>query len=126
MIWKLLRLSILTEELDGEVEFDGHKVKTIKFDLEHINRGWDTAKRDYNPTRRSDYTAEDIVEFFEQFGYYSIEWEDGKNKNKVEVRGKWRTRYFAIAHDPNSGEPKKMVIDIPEDFENEGIIVTLY
>jgi len=118
--------NIVARKLDGEVEFDGHKVKTIKFDLEHINRGWNAEKHDYNSIRRSNYTAEDIVEFFEQFGYYSIEWEEGRNKNKMDVRGKKRTRYFAIVHDPYSGEQKKMVIDIPEDFENEGIVVTVY
>jgi hypothetical protein len=118
--------NIVTVALTEEVEFDGHKVKSIKFDLEHINRGWDAAKHDYNSSRRSSYTAEDIVEFFEQFGYYNIVWEQGRNKNKLEVRGKLRTRYFAIIHDHDAGESKKMVVDIPEDFENEGIIVTVY
>ena len=107
-------VNIVTEELEDAVEFDGKCIKSIKFDLEHINRGWDKDKHDYNPVRRSNYTAKDIVEFFEQFGYFSIEWEEGLNKNEVEVKGRTRTRYYAQVYDHQSGEQKKMVIDIPE------------
>lgn len=104
------------------------KVETIKFDLEHINCGWDKEKHDYNGDKRSDYNAQDVVEFFEQIGYFLIDWEEGLNKNEVEVRGKRRVRYYAFVHDHyhDSGEQKKMVIDIPEDVKNEGIIVTIY
>lgn len=118
--------NIITWELDGEVEFDGHKVKRIKFDLEHINRGWDKERRDYKSTKRSNFTAEDIADFFEQLGYYSIDWDEGANKNEVEVRGKKRTRYYTFVYEPDNRAQRKMIIDIPQDFDSEGIIVTLY
>jgi hypothetical protein len=118
--------NIVTCKLDFEIEFDGHKVKKIKFDLEHINRGWDKDRHDYNAKRRSHYAVEDIVDFFEQFGFYAIEWEENVNKNKVNVLGETRTRYFAYVFDHNKGEKKKMIIDIPENFVHEGIIITLY
>ena len=120
--------NIVTEELDEEIEIDGHQIKTIKFDLEHINRGWDKDNHDYNPEadRRSNYSAEDIVEFFEQLGYYAIDWDEGVNKNEVEVRGRKRTRYYAYIYDHDAEKQKKMIIDIPEDFDSEGIIITVY
>lgn len=118
--------NILAEELVDEVEIDGHKIKTIRFDLEHINRGWDKEKHDYNEGRRSSYNSQDVVDFFEQITYFLIEWEEGLNKNKVEVRGMKQIRYYAFVYDHNNGEQKNMVIDIPRDVENEGIIVTIY
>lgn len=118
--------NIVSKELDEAVELDGYKVKAIKFDLEHINRGWDIDNHDYKLGRRSNYNAEDIVEFFEQLGYYAIEWSEGENKHKVEVRGRRRMRYYAFVYDHDAQEQKKMVIDIPDYFESEGIIVTLY
>ena len=36
-------------ELEEEIEFDGKKINAIKFDLLHINQGWDEEKRDYCP-----------------------------------------------------------------------------
>lgn len=118
--------NIVTKKLSVAVQFDGLQVKFIKFDLEHINRGWDSLNRDYNLIKRSTYSAQDIVEFFEQFKYYNIEWEEGKNKNRVIVRGEMRIRYFAYVYDHNIKKQKKLVVDIPEYFKNEGIIVTLY
>ena len=118
--------NIQTRELEDEIEFDGKKIKSIKFDLEHINRGWDAEANDYNDEVRSDYTAEDVIDFFEQFGYYDIEWEEGRNKYETEVRGKKRARYVAFVTDHNKGKQKKIVIDIPYAFEDEGIIITIY
>ena len=118
--------NIVSVELKDEIEFDGHKIKIIKFDLEHINRGWNAQIHDYRPGRRSRFTTEDVVDFFEQFDHYLIDWEEGRNKKEVKIRGKIRTRYYAFVYEYDSGERKKMVIDIPEDFENEGIIITIY
>lgn len=118
--------NIITVELDFEIEFDGLKIKKIKFDLEHINRGWDKRKHDYNARKRSSYTISDIVDFFEQFGFYKIEWEEGVNKNTVNILGNKRTRYYAYVFDHIEEKQKKMVIDIPRDFFQEGIIITLY
>lgn len=118
----------VTRELKEEVEFDGKTIKKIKFDLEHINRGWDKTTNDYNLTTRSKYNENDIVEIFEQFGFYTIEWNEGLNGNKFKVRNKGKEfyRYIALVTDFKTAEQKKIVIDIPTDFKNEGIILTLY
>lgn len=118
--------NIEIQELDETVEFDGFKVKAIKFDLEHINRGWNKETNDYNLEIRSSYTADDVIEFFENFSYYSIEWEEGFNKFQVKVRGKEHYRYIAYVMDFESSEQKKIVIDIPVKFKGDGIIVTIY
>lgn len=120
--------NVVTEVLEFEVEIDGHTIRTIKFDLEHINRGWNKESRDYNPKtcRRSNYKAEDIVEFFEQLGFYDITWEEGINKKIVQIRGQKRVRYYTYVFDHGNECQKKMVMDIPKDFENEGIIITIY
>lgn len=118
--------NIVTVELNEKIEFDGHDIKIIKFDLEHINRGWDAQKHEYKSGRRSEYTASDVVEFFEQFGFYSIEWEAGENKEEVEIRGQKRWRYISYIWDHDNGEKKRIVIDIPVDFKTEGIIVTIH
>jgi hypothetical protein len=118
----------VTKILDDEVEFDGKRINKIRFDLEHINRGWDKNKNDYNPTRRSHYEEDDVIEFFEQLGFYSIEWDGGPEGNKIRevIKGKVHFRYIAIITDHNCRELKKMIIDLPEDFENVGIVVTIY
>lgn len=117
-------------ELEEEIEFDGKKIKAIKFDLLHINQGWDEEKRDYCPKgqkRNTDYNADDVVEFFEQYGFFEPEWEHGRNKEEVLIKGKKHFRYIGTVIDyENNNEQKRMIIDIPEDFENEGIIVTIY
>ena len=118
--------NIVSEELEEEIEFDGHKIKNIKFDLEHINHGWDADNHDYNEEKRSDYTAQDVIDFFEQFGYYSIDWKEGQNKFEAEIKGQKYIRYVAYVTDHDSEEQKKIVIDIPEDFNNEGIIITIH
>lgn len=118
--------NIVKQELEEAIEFDGVKVKALKFDLEHINRGWDKVANDYNVEVRSFYTADDVVEFFENFSYYSIEWEEGFNKFGVKIKGKKHYRYIAYVLDFNTDEQKKIVIDIPAKFKNEAIIVTIY
>lgn len=115
----------VTRNLDSEVLFDGKLVKKIKFDLEHINRGWDQNKNDYNPKERTHYTEEDIIEFFEQFGYVNIEW-DNDSKTVEEVKGKKYHRYVAYVTDHKDDKQKKIVVDIPFDFKNEGVVVTVY
>ena len=117
-------------ELEEEIEFDGKKIKVIRFDLKHINQGWDEEKRDYCPKglkRDTRYKAEDIIDFFEQYGLFEPEWEIGRNKEKISIKGKKHFRYIGIVIDyENWDEQKRIVIDIPEDFKNEGIIVTIY
>lgn len=118
----------ISKNLNEEIEFDGKKIIKIKFDLEHINRGWDKTRNDYNKTRRSNYSEEEIVEIFEQFGFYSIIWDEGLNGNKfkIKVKEKDYNRYVTFVSDFNTGEQKKIVIDVPIDFVNEGVILTLY
>ena len=118
----------VSKVLSEEIEFDGKKIIKIKFDLEHINRGWDKTRNDYNKTRRSNYNEEDIVAIFEQLGFYTIIWDEGLNGNKliIRVKGKEFYRYVAFVTDFKTDEQKKIVIDVPEDFLNEGVVLTLY
>ena len=39
--------------LEDEVEFDGKVVKKIKYDLKHINQGWNDKARDYKTRIKS-------------------------------------------------------------------------
>lgn len=116
----------LTVELDETIDFDGFKVSKIKFDLEHINRGWNQVTRNYNEMARSNYTAEDVKDFFAQFGYYCLEWEEGRNKFKKEFGGRTFYRYISFVTDLVTEVQKKIVIDIPFVFNDEGIVVTIY
>ncbi len=118
--------NIITLKLEDGIEFDGFKITKIKFDLEHINRGWNKERHDYNTTRRSNYTADDIVDFFEQFSFYDIEWEEGISKMSLFVMGEKRTRYLAYVFDHGKKRQMKMVVDISESYHDEGIIITLY
>ena len=120
--------NIITQTLEEAIEFDGKLVKKIQFDLEHINRGWNQNKNDYNSFKRSNYNAQNIICFFEQFSYYSIEWDDGPagNKSREIIRGKNYFRYIAFITDHENNELKKIVIDLPEDYKETGIIVTIY
>ena len=122
------QINIVTRALVNAIEFDGKIIKRICFDLEHINTGWDSFKNNYNLNRRSNYTADDIIEFFEQFGFYLIVWDDepGGNKECVTVRGKKHYRYTAYVTDYAKSVQKKMVVDIPLDFKDQGIVVTVY
>ena len=119
-----------TVELEDGVTFDGKIVKKIKFDLIHINQGWDEAKHDYYPAgvvRSTNMTADDVVEYFEQFEYFQPEWELGNNKIEITIRGNKYFRYVAIVFDyEDNNKSKKIVIDIPKIFNGEGIIVTIH
>jgi hypothetical protein len=64
--------NIETRTLETEVEFDGKLVKKIKFDLKHINKGWDNNTHDYRPGSRSNYSGDDVEEIFSRFGYFSF------------------------------------------------------
>lgn len=112
--------------LDEEVELDGRRIWFIKFDLKHINYGWNKELHDYNHFRRSHYKRDDIVEFFEQLGLVSIEWEEGVSKHDVKLRGEKRTRYYSRVYDHQGEQEKKMVIDISEDFIGGAVIVTIF
>lgn len=118
--------NIDTVFLDDKVLFDGMIIRKISFDLEHINRGWNKEVRDYNKTRRSHYTAEDVTDFFEQFGHYSIEWEEGYNKFLIRIHNNSHYRYIAYVIDFETEEQKKIIVDIPQVFSGESIIVTIY
>lgn len=117
-------------ELEEEIEFDGKKILSIKFDLFHINQGWDEGKADYCPKgikRNTNYQPKDIVDFFEQYGLFEPEWELGRNKEEVFIKGKKHFRYIGTVIDYENGdEQKRIIIDIPRNFKNEGIIVTIY
>ena len=113
-----------TRTLEDEVEFDGKIVKKIKFDLKHINQGWDNATHDYRPDTRSDYSGDDIEEIFSRFGYFPIVWDEDQIEH-VKNLGKNYRRYTTITTDENDIEVR-IVIDVPVDFENEAIVVTIF
>jgi hypothetical protein len=115
----------LTRVLDEAVLLDGKLITKIRFDLEHINRGWDKELNDYNKTKRSHYTSDDIVDFFEQLRLYAIKW-DSQNKLIKEIKGQCYYRYLAYVWDLKKKKRKKIVIDVSEDFKGSGIIVTVY
>ena len=99
----------ITKILSNEIEFDGKIIKKIRFDLEHINRGWNGEKNDYNKIKRSHYNEDDILDFFEQFGFYTIEWDDGPEGNKTReiIRGAVYFRYVAYICDYENNDQKK-------------------
>ena len=68
------------------VIFDNKIVRKISFDLLHINEGWDEIKNDYAYRSRSSYSADDIVDFFEQFLFIQVEWEIDINKFEQKIR----------------------------------------
>lgn len=111
--------------LGSPVHIDGKLINRIKYDLTHINRGWDTAKRDYNPPspKRKQIGDDEVEDLFSQFEYYEIEWSE-ENKREEEIGGKKYYRYVAYVYDEE--ERLKIVVDIPFDFENEATIVTIH
>jgi hypothetical protein len=114
-----------TKKLSESIIFDGQKIDAITFDLLHINKGWDDEKGDYANTFRSSYSEEDIVDFFEQFKYWHIEWELGENKNEIQIKGKHYYRYVVDTCN-ESGEDIRIVIDLPKKQTGVGVIVTVF
>lgn len=112
--------------LPTQVLFDSHRVKWVKFDLLHINKGWNKELSDYNEGYRSHYTASDVVDIFEQFDYYQIEWEEDRNKFRVDIRGEKYFRYIALVSDYESLDELKIVVDVPILFLGGVVIVTIY
>lgn len=106
-------------ELAELVDFDSRKIRSIKFDLKHINQGWDAKNKDYSSVgskRNTQYTADEVVEFFEQFGYFEPEWELGRNKEAISIKGIKYFRYVGIVVDyTKEDEQKRIVIDIEDD-----------
>lgn len=91
----------------------------------HINHGWEEEKRDYALRCRSSYCPDDIVELFEQFKYFSVEWQFGVNKEKLRIKGVRYIRYYWETTD-EWGELVRVVCDLPERESGEGIIVTVF
>ncbi len=114
-----------TEHLQSPVLFDYQLIDRITFDLIHINQGWDDKKKDYAYRNRSSYDVEDIVELFEQFRFYSVEWSLGINKEKVVIKG---TRYYRYHWETSDDEGYliRIVLDLPTYPTGEGIIVTIF
>ncbi len=114
-----------TEILAEPIFFDHQLIQRITFDLIHINQGWDDEKHDYANRNRSSYTAADIIDFFEQFKYYQVEWLLGTNKTQEDIRGVLYNRYFWKTTDEN-GNTVRVVLDLPHQTTGEGIIVTVF
>lgn len=114
-----------TEVLTVPILFDHQLIHRITFDLVHINQGWDDEKHDYAYRNRSTYTASDIVDFFEQFKYFSIEWLLGKNKEDISIKGISHYLYHWETTDEN-GDIIRVVLDLPHKETGEGIIVTVF
>jgi hypothetical protein len=110
--------------LEDEVEFDGKVVKKIKYDLKHINQGWNDKARDYKTRLRSNYTGENVEGIFSRFGYLSIEWDEDQVE-KVTHYGKKFRRFTTTTLDDDNVEVI-IVIDVPVEFNNEATIVTIY
>ena len=105
--------------------FDYQPIQRITFDLVHINQGWDDEKHDYAHRNRSSYTAADIIDFFEQFKYFQVEWLLGTNKTTEKIRGTWYHRYYWETTD-EEGKLVRIVLDLPHRPTGEGIIVTVF
>lgn len=114
-----------TVVLAEAILFDHQLIKRITFDLIHINQGWNDTKRDYAYKNRSSYVAEDIIEFFEQFKYFQVEWQLGINKEIAKVKGALCLRYFWETTDED-GDLVRVVLDLPHQPTGEGIIVTAF
>lgn len=114
-----------TVVLSDPVLFDHQFIHRITFDLIHINQGWDDEKHDYAYRNRSFYEADDIVDLFEQFKYFSIEWIFGLNKEIIRVKNITYYRYYWETTD-QSGEMIRVVLDLPLKVTGEGIIVTVF
>lgn len=114
-----------TVVLTEAILFDNQLILRITFDLMHINHGWDEVRHEYTNKKRSSYTAIDIIDFFEQFRYYKVEWLSGLNKEKVRIKGNFLYRYFWDTTD-EEGIAVRIVLDIPENVTGEGIIVTVF
>lgn len=97
----------------------------ITFDLKHINQGWDDERHDYANRNRSSYTASDIVDFFEQFKYFKVEWQLGLNKETITIKGTLYYRYYWETTD-EYGILVRVILDVPERETGEGIIVTVF
>lgn len=113
--------TVLTEA----VIFDHQRIYRITFALVHINQGWDDQKGDYAYRNRSSYIAADIVELFEQFKYFFVEWVIGINKEIVKIKGINYYRYHWQTTD-DFGEIIRVVFDLPFKNVGEGIIVTVF
>ena len=114
-----------TEVLTEGVLFDHQVIQRVTFDLLHINQGWDDEKHDYANRNRSFYTAAEIVDFFEQFKYFSVEWLLGTNKENIKIKGISQYRYHWETTD-EKGNTVRVVLDLPHKVTGEGIIVTVY
>lgn len=113
-----------TRILEYEVELDGKVIKRIKFDLKHINYGWDEKNRDYMPKSRSNYSGDDVEEFFSQFEFLKINWDD--NKTIISILGVLHHRYVSGVYDTQTDENLRIIIDVPVKFKNEAVVVTIY
>jgi hypothetical protein len=105
--------------------FDHQLIQRITFDLVHINQGWDDEKHNYAQRNRSSYSSDDIVDFFEQFKYFSIQWILGVNKEDIKIKGVPHYRYYWETTD-EKGDIVRVVLDVPYKITGEGIIVTVF
>ena len=115
----------VTIVLAEAIMFDYLLINKISFDLVHINQGWDEGRHDYAFRNRSDYNEDDIVEIFEQFKYFQVEWILGVNKEKVRIKGVTHHRYYWVTTDED-GDSIRVIFDVPVVYTGEGVIVTVF
>jgi hypothetical protein len=111
--------------LSTPVLFDHQLIDRITFDLVHINQGWDSTTHDYAYRNRSFYKSSDIIDFFEQFRFFTVEWTIGINKEEKTIKGKRYFRYHWETTD-EQGEFVRLVLDIPRKFTGEGVLITVF
>lgn len=114
-----------TRFLTEPILFDHQLIQKITFDLFHINQGWDNEKHNYANRIRSSYNATDIIDLFEQFKYFQVEWVFGINKETVRIKGALYYRYFWETTD-ECGDMIRVVLDLPHQVTGEGTIVTVF
>ena len=107
------------------VVFDGSMIDRVTFDLIHINQGWAEEINDYAWKSRSNYTEQDVIDFFEQLKFYKLIWTLGENKFFIRRKSNSVIRYVWETTD-EAGNIVRVVIDLPKIPTGEGVIVTIF
>lgn len=76
------------------------------------------------PKSRSNYSGDDVEEFFSQFEFLKINWDD--NKTIVNILGVLHHRYVSAVYDTQTDENLRIIVDVPVKFKNEAVMVTIY
>lgn len=100
-------------------------IDRVTFDLIHINQGWAEEINDYAWKSRSNYTEQDVIDFFEQLKFYKLIWTLGENKFFIRRKSNSVIRYVWETTD-EAGNIVRVVIDLPKIPTGEGVIVTIF